>query len=314
MRSRIRLIGLVSAITFLFISCQKETSQLTPLNTTSHHIPVADGGPSKNVLLPATATLTGTGTSQNGPIVGYLWSLISGPNVPVIQSPSSPTTVISGLVVGNYILQFIVIDSMGYAGVDTAWIRVTAPAQVTLTLQPTTNHNELNFAVVGSANASDSSIDLDAAAWTNGGAPFLIRGATKFDLSSIPPGSTIISAKLSLYSNPTPINGDLVHPNSGSDNSMWIRRFSTNFTASASNWGNMPATETSTQVLIPHTALTTLDLIDVDVKNIVSSMMLNGNYGFQIGLQNEFAYNIRQFASSRHPNAALHPKLVVVYQ
>jgi hypothetical protein len=171
----------------------------------------------------------------------------------------------------------------------------------------------LNFAVSGGTNVSAQDIDLDASAWTNGGAPFYIRGATKFDLSSIPAGAVIISAKLSLYSNPTPINGDLVHPNSGSDNSIWIRRLASAWSASTP-WATQPATETGTQVLIPHTSLSTLDLIDIDVKNIVTSMMANGNYGFMMGLQNEVAYNIRQFASSRHPDATKHPKLVVVYQ
>lgn len=302
---------LVSA-SMLLNGCQKEAATFVTQNPT--HVPVADAGPSQTITTPtSTATLTGTGSSQNGRIVGYLWSLIAGPNIPNIHNPSLPVTTISGLIAGTYYFQFMVIDSLGYTGVDTTSVRVVPGAQVTLTLQPTNNAIERNFAVVGGADYSDHNIDLDASAWTTGGIPFYIRGAFKFDLSSIPAGSTIISAKLSLYSNPTPVNGDLINANSGSNNAMWVRRLTSAFSA-ASTWQTQPPTETGTEVLIPHTSQPFYDLIDIDVKNAVNSMMTNGNFGFMMGLQSETIYNIRQFASSLHPNAAKHPKLVVVYQ
>jgi hypothetical protein len=57
-----------------------------------------------------------------------------------------------------------------------------------------------------------------------------------------------------------------------------------------------------------------LDLVNMDVKNLVASMVAGNNYGFMIGLQNETAYNCRIFCASFYSNAAKHPKLVVVYQ
>lgn len=245
--------------------------------------------------------------------------MVSGPNLPNILSPSSPTTTINNLVAGNYVFQFAIIDSAGFTGIDTASIQVIGvtppppPVQQTLTVQPGANPIELNFAVNGNNNVSAQDIDVDAEAWTSGANPFTIRGAFKFDLSSIPSNATIISAKLSLYSNPTPINGDQTNPNSGSNNSMWIRRLTSPFTAS-STWAFQPGTEVNSQVLIAHTSSSTLDLIDVDVKNIVVSMQANGNNGFMIGLQNEVAFNARQFASSRNSNTSKRPKIVVVYQ
>lgn len=314
MRSKIRTALAACTAAILFWSCQDEVTEI--INSATHAVPVAEAGPAMTVTLPVnTVTLNGSGSSGNGRITGYLWSMVSGPNTAVIQTPGSATTVISNLVQGTYRFQLMVIDSLGYTGVDTTSVQVlsgTLPIQ-TLTLQPTANVNELNFAFVNGGNGSAQDIDLDAGAWTSGLNPMYIRGAMKFDLSSIPAGSTIISAKLSLYSNPTPINGDLVNANSGTNNAMWIRRLNSAFTAS-STWATQPSTEISTQVLIPHTASPVLDLVDVDVKNIVVSMMSNGNFGFMMGLQNEVAYNIRQFASSRHSNAAKHPKLVVTYQ
>jgi hypothetical protein len=296
-------------------SCQNEVAQI--INAASHAVPVANAGPSKIVQLPInTDTLRGIGTSANGPISGYLWSLVSGPNNPVIVSPSARTTVINNLVAGNYIFQFAVIDSAGYTGVDTVSVKVI-PAitlgQQTLTLQPSNNTDELVFAVQSGANGSTVLPELVAMAWTNGGAPLTTRGAFKFNISSIPNSAILVSAKLSLYTNPTPWNGDHINANSGSNNSMWIRRLNSAWTI-ATPWASQPSTQVSSQVLIPHTSQSFLDLLDIDVKQMVDSMRVSGNYGMMIALQNEIIYNCRNFASSSHLDSTKHPKLVLVYQ
>ena len=294
----------------IFSSCDKE--DLPDVD----FVPIANAGNSQSIQLPvSTVTLTGSGSSQNGKIVGYLWSLVSGPNVPVIVSPSSATTIVNSMVAGTYIFQFVVIDSIGLTGVDTTSVIVKPAPMQTLNLQPASNHvNELNFALKGTLNASAHDIDLDAGAWTWGGETLLIRGAFKFDLSSIPSTATIISARLSLYSNPTPINGNLTNANSGSNNAMYIRRVTSPWDGTTATWQTQPSTTSTDQILIPHTSLPTLDLIDIDVKNMVTSMVSTSNYGFMMSLQNEQPYTIRQFASSNHSNAAKRPKLVVVYQ
>jgi hypothetical protein len=298
------------SLPFLSVCCQKENEELT-LN-----IPVATAGNSQTIQLPTSmVTLTGSGTSKNGKIVGYLWSLVSGPNVPLILSPSSATTIINNLTVGSYLFQLMVVDSIGLTGVDTLSISVNpAPAQ-TLSFQPANNTaNELNFAVHNGLNVSSHDIDLDAQAWTKGGTALTARGAFKFDLSAIPANATIVSAKLSLYSNPAPINGDQIVANSGSNNAMYIRRITSNWSGLTATWQTQPSTDLSSQILIPHTNQPFLDLLDIDVKNLVSTMVSTNNYGFMITLQNEVTYTTRQFCSSNHSSAAKRPKLVVVYQ
>ena len=278
--------------------------------------PVADAGNSQTIQLPVNSvTLTGTGTTTNGSITGYLWSLVSGPNVPVITKPSSASTTVTSMVSGTYKFQFLVVDGAGLTAVDTTSVLVNPAVQQTITLQPSNNiADERNIAIIGGQDASSHDKDLDAGAWTFQGTTGYIRGTFRFDMSSIPANATIISAKLSLYSIHDPTNGDLVNANSGTNNAMYIRRAITPWDGNTVTWQTQPATTTTDQLSIPHTNLAFLDLIDLDVKSLVDAMRTNGNYGFMMILQNETIYNIRQFCSPFHADATKHPKLVIVYQ
>jgi|CXWL01.1.fsa_nt_gi hypothetical protein len=306
--------SIIKPLFFLFflgsflLGCQKDVENITSP-------PIANAGISQNIQLPAGSfTLTGSGTTQNGHITGYLWSLISGPNVPVITSPSSPTTTVTGFLAGSYKFQFMVIDNAGLTGIDTTSVTLNPSPIQTLTLQPANNNDERHLFGSATIDQSGHATELDAGTWTVGGSTVFLRGAFKFDLSSIPPTATILTAKLTLYSNPTPLNGNLTNANEGSNNAMYIRRISSNWTPSTTFWLNQPSTTTTDQVSIPHTAQAFLDLVDVDVKNLVAPMHSIANYGFMISLQNEVQYNLRDFCSSTYTNAAKHPKLVITYQ
>ena len=294
----------------LLYSCQKEADTPAALP------PNVNAGNNQIIQLPAASfTLTGSATSSNGSIEGYLWSLVSGPNVPVITSPGSKVTTVTGFIAGTYIFQLMAVDNIGLTGLDTTSVLVNASPIQTLTLQPTNNSNEVHFGLLNSIPVSDPAApELVAAAWTSGGAPVFYRGAFKFDLSSIPITATILTAKLTLYSNPTPLNGDLINANSGPNNSMYISRITGAWTAATMNWLTQPPVSTTDQVSIAHTTQSFLDLTDVDVKNQVAAMVSGNNYGFMIRLQNETAYNDRDFCGSRYTDASKHPKLVITYQ
>jgi hypothetical protein len=304
-------------IACIFTGCKKDNDPAdVDVTDVDPKPPVAETGNSQSIQLPVnTVLLAGTGTTTNGKIIGYLWSLISGPNIPGIESPSSPTTIVDGLIAGTYHFQFMVIDSAGLTGVDTTSVIVNQAVQQTITLQPSgIASDEANIAVIGGSDASSHDKDIDAAAWTNGGSPTFIRGAFKFDLSSIPANATIISAKLSLYSIHDPTNGDLINANSGTNNAMYIRRIISAWDGNTVTWQTQPATTTADQISIPHTDQPFLDLTDLDVKTMVDGMRANGNYCFMLNLQNETAFTIRQFCSPFHSDATKHPKLVIVYQ
>lgn len=302
------LFTLLTSLTFT--ACQKDL-----VNNIIQNAPIADAGNSQAVQLPAaTFTLSGTGTTTNGHITGYLWSLVSGPNVPVIHSPSSPTTTVSNFIPGFYLFQFMVIDDAGLTGVDTVSV-IVAPAPIqTLTLQPTNNVNEVHLGYWNGDYTNRADVEFAGCAWTSGGTPLNTRGIFKFDMSSIPANATILSAKLSIYSNPTPFLGNLVDANFGTDNSLFLERVTANWNPATVTWLTQPSADIASHISIPTTTASFLDLVDIDVKTLVAPMTAANNYGFMIRLQNEAIYNIRLFCSSRYADATKHPKLVITYQ
>jgi hypothetical protein len=300
--------------TFLLANCQNQLVQ--EINASVREKPIADAGVSKTIRLPINKdTLRGKASSINGTIVSYMWSLVSGPNTPIIVSSNTSSTVINNLVEGNYLFQFSVMDSDGNTGVDTVSIGVLPALQQTLVLQPANNPNEVNFIFSPGLSLNAPITELNAFSYTNGAIIIRSRAAFKFDLSSIPNNATLISAKLSLYSSATGLgipNAPTI-ANSGSNNSFWIQRITSNWNSNTT-WDNQPSIDTNTQVFIPHTNLSSLDISDINIVQIVDSMRINGNYGLILALQNEANNNVRSFGSSKNADASKHPKLVLVYQ
>jgi hypothetical protein len=174
-------------------------------------------------------------------------------------------------------------------------------------------NTEENLGVLNGVNVSSyPTTELDALAWTSGGNPLYLRGL--FQFNAIPGGggqTPPTSAYLTLYSNPTPSNGDLVHANSGTNNAFYIRRVVASWDPNTTTWFNQPATTTSGQVLIPTTSSSSLDLVNIDVTQMVRDMYTTGNYGFMIQLQNETYYNSRMFCSSSYSDVSKRPQLTI---
>jgi hypothetical protein len=294
----------------ILFSCSKKEN--TPVNKP----PVVNAGLSLEITLPVnTVTLNGSAVDPDGTITAYIWSLVSGPNVPVIQTPASPSTNVSGLVEGTYILQLLATDNAGASGVDTMSIKVNPNPEKTITLQPANNPNERMLVSIGGVDQSfTGTTEWVIDAWSVNYKPYYGRVAVKFDLSAIPSNATIVSANLYLYSNTPPENGNLVDANYGSNNALLIQRIVSAWTPSTTTWNNQPSTSVTDQVTVPHTNSSSLDL-NVDVKGLVAGMVTNGNNGFLIKLQNEVAFTSRQFVASFHATKTdKRPKLVVVYK
>jgi len=284
---------------------------------TTNQLPVVNAGNDTTFNFTGTSNdtvqLKGSATDVDGTITSYVWSQLSGPNSSIFINNGSAHTGVARTVSGTYTFQLVVTDNKGATASKTVTITVIKPAPSgTLTLQPHQNPMDVQLAVLGSTNVTDNSTsEFSGSAWTNGGSPTYIRGIFQFDLSGLPAGATVTAASLMLYSNPTPLNGDMVNANSGPNNSLFIQRVTGAWNPSIT-WQNQPAGDVASQVAVPHTTQSLLDL-NVDVTNLVKDMVQNGNYGFLLKLQNESAYNSRIFCSSRYSNSSKHPKLVVNY-
>ena len=156
---------------------------------------------------------------------------------------------------------------------------------------------------------------LLAEAWTNGGNPFIVRTMYKYDYTSIPNGAIIDSARLYLYSDHNPGNGNQVDANFGSNNAFFIQRVTSNWSLPTTfTWNNPPVSTTANQVTVPQSNLSFED-ISADVTLLVKDQILNGNNGFIMKLISELTYNIRQFYSSKFTgDINKRPKLIIYYR
>jgi hypothetical protein len=257
--------------------------------------------------------LTGTAIDYDGSVASFLWSQVSGPNTAKIHNPGTASTYISEVISGQYVFQLMAVDNNGATGVKSVIITVIKPQFIRTTFVLNNSTNDLHLAVNYIGDVTDPTLpEIGASTWTFGGSPAYQRGLLRFDLSSLPQNIKIQSAKLTLYSNPRPTNGDLIHANYGINNSILIQRVSANWNSSTT-WQTQPSTEITGQIVIPHTNQSLMDLVDLDVTDLIKRMMTEGNYGFMLKLQNESYYNSRIFCSSKFSDVSKHPKLVVEY-
>src|SRR5215204_4764807 len=92
-------------------------------STSTNQSPTANAGTAQTITLPASSvTLTGSGSDPDGSIASYAWSKIAG-GTATINSPSSASTTVTGLVQGSYTFRFTVTDNQGATG--TSDVNVT---------------------------------------------------------------------------------------------------------------------------------------------------------------------------------------------
>jgi hypothetical protein len=90
--------------------------------------PVANAGIDQVITLPGnTVTLNGSAsTDTDGTITAFTWSLVNGPNTPVIGAANAKITQVSGLVQGTYQFELKVTDDRGDSASDTITVTVNA--------------------------------------------------------------------------------------------------------------------------------------------------------------------------------------------
>jgi len=187
-------------------------------------------------------------------------------------------------------------------------------AQTTLTLQPnaTAGKDAEIFSYYSSKNFGTIAENC-AVAWTKTGADHKIRSLIEFDLSSIPAGSTIVSATLSLYLASGSDEGN--HFGFFGSNTAWLQRVTSQWQENTVTWNSQPSTTTTNRVSISGSTSGTQNYPKINVKLLVQDMINDPahSFGFMVKLQSETVYKKLVFASSDHSNEGIRPKLVVVY-
>jgi len=173
---------------------------------------------------------------------------------------------------------------------------------------------------LGSASSDRTaypSTELMAGLWTVDQAQILLYGFFFTTQALAPTADGVKSAYLMLYSNPTPLNGDKVHANSGTDNAFYVQRVSGDwdiFQLDKIRWGNQPGAWGKNRVLVPHTDLPFLD-VTVDVTALVKDAIIDGEnmIGFRLTPTARKPHNIRNFVSCYHERTDLQPRLIINY-
>jgi len=97
----------------------------------ANQVPIVSAGNAQTITLPTnTLTLNGTASDNDGSIISYLWTKVSGGNA-TIASPGTAQTEIRDLEEGTYVFRLTVTDN----GDSTA----SAEVQVTVNAEPATN-------------------------------------------------------------------------------------------------------------------------------------------------------------------------------
>ncbi|MCP4124598.1 MAG: VWA domain-containing protein, partial [Bacteroidetes bacterium] len=112
--------------------------------------------------------------------------------------------------------------------------------------------------------------DLNAVAWTSGGQISNVRNVFQFaGLSVIPQSTQILSAKLSLFNNPTASNGFLngEHSSYSGSNESVIQRVTSSWDEYSVTWDNQPTTTTQNQVTVPQSTSPHQDY-EIDVTDL----------------------------------------------
>jgi len=169
--------------------------------------------------------------------------------------------------------------------------------------------SENNNANTGSAN------ELPVYTWTVNGTPVTGRALLKFSLSSIPAGSKIISAKLSLYGYPVKFKSFAIPQGNAGDDVVILRRVVDDWDENKVTWNNQPKISAEDEIALPvSTSTWNFDIIDADVTQLIEKMRATNNYGFSIRLRTEETYRSIGFLSSEYPDVTKRPKLVITYK
>ncbi|MEI9946807.1 MAG: carbohydrate-binding protein [Chitinophagaceae bacterium] len=136
----------------LTVSNNVAMSVTSDVTVTVYPAPTANAGATQIVTLPTNqVTLSGNGTAGNGGTITYAWTRVSGPNnTPVLNivSPTSATTLVTGMVQGVYVFRLTVTNNDLVSATSDVTINVNP-------LDPTTPYGGTRRPIPGKLEAEE---------------------------------------------------------------------------------------------------------------------------------------------------------------
>lgn len=189
---------------------------------------------------------------------------------------------------------------------------ISAQTSQTITLNPSTV--EVQDAPISLLNPNSnfgSLNEMHVYSWTVQGVLNINRVLVNFDLSALPPQSSILNAWMILYYKPS--NGAFLTEHSGQNNFL-VQRVISEWKEETVTWNTQPSVTSQNMVEVPPTIAPYQNTV-IDVTDLVQDMMddpLN-SYGFMLRFAEEFPYKVCLYASGDHADISLHPELIVTY-
>ncbi|GAH23273.1 unnamed protein product, partial [marine sediment metagenome] len=156
--------------------------------------------------------------------------------------------------------------------------------------------------------------------WTHSSYKTTERSLIDLNLSEIPPGAIIESAKLSLYAyNDSYYNNWHMNFALMSDpyrfNASYLRRITDPWDENTVTWNNQPQTTTQSQKSLNESTSHGENYLNIDLTQLVQDMIESpeNSFGLMLILQSELKYAQMAFCSSDHPDATRHPRIEIKY-
>ncbi|MBI3462469.1 MAG: PKD domain-containing protein, partial [Planctomycetes bacterium] len=284
--------------------------------------PSVDAGADQTVLQPDGANLYGTagddgvGSSPSG--LATTWTQVSGPATVSFGNPSDRNSTVSFSKPGNYVLQLSATDGVLTAS-DTVTITVKLPPPPVVTL-----FQDGVFPTAGYTGTQDTWIRTNSTAGKNFGSTTTLTadGRTdaavllKWDISSIPSGSTVQSAMITINVTDPPVDRFDIF----AMNRAWSEMSATwKGDSATSNWelaGAMGASDHGSTVLASITSknrgLVTVPLNPAGLA-LVQSWVDHPSSNLGIIVQNYATSDGLDFSSSEATAKRSRPRLMVTY-
>ena len=167
-------------------------------------------------------------------------------------------------------------------------------------------------------NGDTSGTELYAFAWTANsiGIPYYNgRSLIKYDISQIPAGAVVKSAKLYLYAKLKNINGVLGSPTYGTNNTALLQKVFTPWTLPNVNYYTKLSVDTATQVILPESTSPTENYVaDITAyaQSWVNSPATNNGLLFRMQTESD-PYNSMIFESGLASDSSKRPRLEICY-